>query len=333
MTDSDKYNTSIAGWSFALSRALADYGIDSHRVFLDAGIDLSEVQSPAQRLPVSSVQQVWRYAMEHTDDDFGVVFAEHLTPASFHALGFALWSSTTLTQVLERLIRYRCVISHMFSCDLLEEDNHYRFVLVDQRSVKSRITNDAFFAYVARLCRLLGGSGFSPVLMSVPHSASTLSDRARLYFNTNIQADADEHSLLFDIEACEAKLPNGNEDLARQMDAVVERYIGELGLISEYMLRVKTEIYRLLSEGSVQLEQVAENLNVTVRTLQRRLSAENSSFNHLLDQVRHQLALEYLRQPRVSATEIAFRLGYNDSGSFGRSFKRWTGKSVSEYQS
>jgi AraC-like DNA-binding protein len=117
-----------------------------------------------------------------------------------------------------------------------------------------------------------------------------------------------------------------------RQDTLVENYIGKLGLLSEYMLWVRTEIQRHLHAGQVSVEQVAEDLNITVRTLQRRLSAEQSSYHQLLDEVRHQLALDYMQSPSARATEIAFKLGFNDSGSFGRSFKRWTGYSFTEYR-
>jgi AraC-like DNA-binding protein len=82
----------------------------------------------------------------------------------------------------------------------------------------------------------------------------------------------------------------------------------------------------------VSIELVADNLHVTVRTLQRRLSDECSSYNSLLDVARQQLALEYAGDRAISATEAAMKLGFNDSGSFGRSFRRWTGRSFTAYR-
>ena len=135
------------------------------------------------------------------------------------------------------------------------------------------------------------------------------------------------------LRTLECPLRFANPDLAAQQDAIVERYIAEHGLISEYMLRVRTYIQELLSEGAPSIEAIADKLNVTVRTLQRRLSAENSSYNRLLDTVRKQVALEEAKDPDKTAMEIAFALGFNDSGSFGRSFKRWTGQSFTDYRS
>ncbi len=326
-------NTSIAGWSFALARALEDYGIDALAVFRQAGIDLDQIPSAAARLPVSSVQQVWQYAAEHTDDYFGVVVSGFLDPASFHGLGFALWSSSTLKDFIERFIRYRCVLSHMFFCDLLEEDDCYRLTLVDERSIKSTNTKDAALSYVVRMARQLGDPEFAPLLVRTTVEKDAVSEKLQDFYAADIEYASPDHALLFSKEALEQPLRYGNPDLAAQQDAIVERYIAELGLISEYMMRVKTTIHSLLSSENVGIELVAESLNVTVRTLQRRLCAEQSSYNHLLDQVRHQLAMEYIKDPATNATEIAFKLGFTDSGSFGRSFKRWTNQSFSQFRS
>ena len=326
-----QYRTSIAGWSYGLADALEDYGISSAAIFARAGIDLDNIDGPDARLPVNCVQQVWKYASDHTDDAFGLAVSAHLKPASFQALGFGLHCSSTLLELLERLIRYRCVVSHMFFCELLEEDDYYRLMLVDERSVKSELTHDAFNSYLVRLTRELQRSDFAPahVNMLRAQPSRTLAD----FFAADISGNSGQSSLLIRRDDMHLPLRYGNPELATQHDTLVERYISRLGLLSEYMLRVRNAIHEILSAGAVNIEMVANKLNVTVRTLQRRLSAEQSSYNILLDEVRHQLALEYASEPGASATEIGFRLGFSDSGSFGRSFKRWEGCSFTEYKS
>jgi AraC-like DNA-binding protein len=328
---SHQYRTSIAGWSYALADALEDYEISSADIFAKAGIELANIDGPDARLPVNSVQQVWKYATENTDDAFGLAVSAHLKPPSFQALGLGLHCSSTLLELLERLIRYRCVVSHMFFCELLEEDDCYRLMLVDERSVKSETTHDAFTSYVVRLARELQREDFSPAQVNMLRSqpSQALAD----FFATDIRGNSGQSSLLIRRDDMHFPLRYGNPELATQQDTLVERYISRLGLLSEYMLRVRNAIHEILSAGTVNIEMVADKLNVTVRTLQRRLSAEQSSYNILLDEVRHQLALEYASEPGASATEIGFRLGFSDSGSFGRSFKRWEGCSFTDFRS
>lgn len=327
-----RYETSIAGWSLAIANALGDYGINSRQVFLQAGIDLDRIRSPSERMPIAAVQKVWQFADHNTDGCFGVCVAQKLTPASLHALGFALWCSATLKEFFERYIRYRCVLSHMHFCELTEERDLMRLSLVDERTIKSEITNDAAAGYFVSLLRQLCGGKFAPREMHITRTLGHERQKLEAFFQTALCDGADSYALFFEREQLESPLRFANPELAIQLDAAIELYIVDLGLISEYMLRVRTEIHRLLETGCVSVEQVAENLCVTTRTLQRRLASESSSYNLLLDQVRQQLAIEYSIAPGASATEIAFRLGFTDSGSFGRSFRRWTGHSFTDYR-
>jgi AraC-like DNA-binding protein len=331
-TQAERFETSIAGWSFALADALRSYGIDADQVFAQAGIKLAAISSPSQRLPVSRVQKVWRYAEEHTDDLFGIRVAGFLNPASLHALGFALMCSSTLKDFFERYIRYRCVLSHLHFCELLEDDDCYRLRVVDERRIKSEITQDAAIGFFLNMARLLLGADFAPLAMHITRAASPAMADLETFLRAELRTGSDDYALLLDKESMGRKLRFANPQLAKQQDALVEQYIASLGLISEYMLRVRTQIKQLLERGEVSIELVADNLHVTVRTLQRRLSDEGSSYNSLLDVARQQLALEYAGDRAISATEAAMKLGFNDSGSFGRSFRRWTGHSFTAYR-
>jgi AraC-like DNA-binding protein len=66
------------------------------------------------------------------------------------------------------------------------------------------------------------------------------------------------------------------------------------------------------------------------RTLQRRLAAEHTTFDALLDEIRHQLALRYLADPKIAVSEVAYLLGYSEPSPFHRAFRRWTGATPGE---
>jgi transcriptional regulator GlxA family with amidase domain len=71
---------------------------------------------------------------------------------------------------------------------------------------------------------------------------------------------------------------------------------------------------------------------MTSRTLSRKLAAEGISYSDLLARVRHALALDYLRTTRLSMEDIAEALGFSDANSFRQAFRRWSGKSPTEYR-
>ncbi|MBL6688779.1 MAG: helix-turn-helix transcriptional regulator [Pseudomonadales bacterium] len=71
---------------------------------------------------------------------------------------------------------------------------------------------------------------------------------------------------------------------------------------------------------------------MSARTLQRRLEEQDTSVKDIIDETRHQLALEYLCQDHLSIKEVAFSLGFNDASNFSRAFKRWEGKTPKEFR-
>ena len=103
---------------------------------------------------------------------------------------------------------------------------------------------------------------------------------------------------------------------------------GQLG----FATIVKQSIINLVKPQFPTIEQVAANLNLSVRTLQRRLKAEGLTYKAVLDELRRQFALDYLKNDALSIKEIAYLLDYAESSSFVRSFKRWTGKSPQEFR-
>ena len=95
---------------------------------------------------------------------------------------------------------------------------------------------------------------------------------------------------------------------------------------------LKRSIVQHLPEGEVTIDQLASKMNVSRRTLQRRLAERDTSFMAVLQQVRSRVALKYLADERLGITEIAFLLGYADQGSFSSAFKSWHGLSPRDYR-
>ena len=101
-----------------------------------------------------------------------------------------------------------------------------------------------------------------------------------------------------------------------------------------YRRMVKAELLRNLSSSTVELsiETVAENLNLPVRTLQRRLTTYGVTFRELLDECRHKKACEMLKDRRLPISEIGKHLGYSDPAHFARAFRRWSDHSPSDFR-
>ena len=93
---------------------------------------------------------------------------------------------------------------------------------------------------------------------------------------------------------------------------------------------VENEVHKLLHHGKANRQRVAKELGLSERTLSQRLAEEATSFDHVVDRLRHSLALQYVKEPSISIAQVAWLLGYEGPTSFNYAFARWTGRSASE---
>jgi AraC-like DNA-binding protein len=94
-----------------------------------------------------------------------------------------------------------------------------------------------------------------------------------------------------------------------------------------FRTRVERCLEPLLPSGEVGIERIARALGCSRQTLYRRLKAEGTTFEQVLDSLRRRLALRYIEGERTGVKQAAYRLGFSDPAAFSRAFKRWTGRS------
>ena len=126
------------------------------------------------------------------------------------------------------------------------------------------------------------------------------------------------------------KLEGGNRYafgvLAEKADALLK----ELQSSTSERGRVESLLIPVLHTGDISMESIAAKLVMSRQTLYRNLKAEGVTFEQVLDELRHKMALDYLKARKVSVNETAYLVGFSDPAAFSRAFKRWTGISPRE---
>ena len=123
-----------------------------------------------------------------------------------------------------------------------------------------------------------------------------------------------------------------NEDLLKAIGAQLESELQERNPSADAGEQVKHTLKRSLAGKRPTLPQVAQELCMSVRTLQRRLTEAKITFQELVEDTRRELAHHYLRHSAVELNETAFLLGYEDANSFFRAFHVWEGTSPGEWR-
>ena len=326
--------TTLNTWGIAIARKLDARGVDSRSLLLSAGLDPAILRNPNGRYPVLRMARFWKLAIEATGDPcLGLKAAAYVQPATFHSLGLALLASQNLEDALRRTARFSRIVSN--AVDVVIEHTPLGVKeLVRFLDGVPRVDEgiDLFMASTFKLGRMLTDIDHLPLEIHLCRDGTPAMLREfEAYFGCPVHFNAEENSLLIPHEWMQQPLPMANAELARQNDQVVVEYLRRFdgAPIAE---KVRAELISRLPAGEPARAAVSAMLNMSEKTLQRRLKDEDSSYQLILDQTRRDLAQQYLREPGVSVCEVTFRLGFSDQSSFTRAFKRWTGISPGEFR-
>ena len=119
--------------------------------------------------------------------------------------------------------------------------------------------------------------------------------------------------------------------MAQLNDQVMTDYLAALDKNNQ-ISQIREIIINNMPSGNVTVEQVAGELGMNGRKLQRLLQDRETTFLSLLNDTRMDLAKEFIRDKHMDLTEVAFLLGFAELSTFSRSFKRWTGKSPLQFR-
>ena len=297
----------------------------------EAGFDLKSLDGPTARFPLTHTARLWRIAVAATDDPaFGIKVASHIKQTTFHALSYGLSASSTLKEAFERVQRYCHVASDAIEYEFSRRGSEYHFVIEPADDVADESV-DALVAAYLRMCRSLIGHDYSPLRIEFrrPRPAR-LEDFQRL-LRAPLQFGAARTRLVFDSEAIERPLDGGNPELARHHDAIALQYMAQIER-DNIQGRVRDVLTQRLAHGEPSQQGVAELLNMSARTLQRKLGDGGTTYKDILDETRRVLALAYLSAPRHTVGDVSSLLGFSAGSSFTRAFRRWTGQSPSDWR-
>ena len=151
-------------------------------------------------------------------------------------------------------------------------------------------------------------------------------------FGVPLFFDSDMNALLVDEAFLNMKLPRMNSYLSEILSARAEELLKSLEKSKTMRGRVENLLVPVLHTGEASMDAIAGNLSLSRQTL-FRLKAEGITFEQVLDELRHQLALYYLNEKKLPVNLTAYFLGFSQPAAFSHAFKRWTGSSPSIYVS
>lgn len=328
--------SSLTSTVLLLWKTLDSRGLDANDFFTQSGLDPALLQEPNARYPGHAVKRLWHRVKETLQDPcIGLEVASHFHPTTLHALGFSWMASTTLEEAFERLIRYSRIITDREEYRFGETDEDFRFEIhpLHEDHFYPYEGHDAAFAVLVAMCRSIYGNDFNPLHIDLcrPEPEQPCMGEFHELFRAPLTFSAPAYVMHFDKEMMRRPLPTANADLARTNAEIITDYLAQSD-DSDIVMQVKKHFTEQLPSGKATQDSIARALNISPRSLQRRLREAGTHYSDVLNDTRWELTIKHIRNSRLSMGEITYLLGFAEVSNFSRAFKRWTGKPPSEYR-
>jgi AraC-like DNA-binding protein len=316
-----------------LWKILKLYGHDPAPVFKSVGISSNSLKISGERISLKAMNKIWDKAdLLINDTCFGLRAAQFWHPSHLNALGYSWLASRTLREAMNRLERYWQVIGEGAAISIRDEEVGVSIIYYDNPiSAGGYARVDSIIACAMQMCRINYGENLDPVSIHLIRTEPQNTLEYKNFFNVDVNFDSTQNSITIPFSAIDKQLIGGNTNISRLNDQIIIKYLATFakrGITNQ----VKDTIFNCFASGEVSKERIALSLNMSVRTMQRKLKGFNTSFSLLLDETRKELAISYLREPENDLAEISFLLGFSQPSSFSRAFKRWTQKTPIEFR-
>ena len=297
--------------------------------------DEAALADPDARVPGRVALRLWELLPRLTgNDDFGIWLAELTRSAPLTTAAWFILSSSNLEQGLERAVRFQRLLHDRATGTLESGDSEVSYVhRVGHASFRApRHALEFGFASLVLLVRRATGRDVVPARVRFQHAEPRATSAHLRLFGREVEFGADVDELVWSRETLALPVLTADPALTEVLLSHARHLTERLPAGESLALRVQRLVALRLPDSAPSVDEAAEALSLTRRTLQRRLKEEGTSFEDILDDLRRQLAERYLREQRLGVQETAFLLGYSDVSAFHRAFLRWTGLSPSRFR-
>ncbi|MGE4431263.1 MAG: AraC family transcriptional regulator [Sphingobium sp.] len=307
-------------------------GLDSLSLLDQVGIDKAYLEDAEMPVSCQAVIHLYELAAAHSGlDDFGIRLAEASGLTDFGAINLILRIENTVRDALHALINFFHLYSDAARLELHEWEAPVLTVAINGKvEGNSRQIMDASIAQLTKTLRWLINDDWSPESVCFSHSRPAVVKRHAGYFRCSIDFLHEYNGIVLRKEDLDRKLPLSLPILRQQ----VERYLKALDSIptDSFANRIAKAVADAIPRGEAHAEDIARQLNITRRTLNRRLAKSGLNFSDVLANAREKLAMRYLSDPERPISDIAGLVGFNSVSAFSAWFRHRFGTTATEWR-
>ncbi len=314
-------------------------GSDQEQLITMSGHDLAYLSDEENRILPAVYNRIIEHCVDTTQDNFfGLHAGEYLNLAAAGLIGQISQTSSTVKEALEYCCEFAALGCQALPMNLEQTMEGYRLEVIPNASwenespIAVQQTLEGTMAFFLREFHFLTIQKYYPLEVGFKYPQENRNEELERVFKCPIRHNQSVSYMLLSTEQVEAKIITSDFKLLRILvehaEAKLEKMSGDEGIYHQ----VRKAILNLSEPCFPTIETVAANMNVSVRSLQRKLAVESTTYKEVIDDLRKEMALKYLDQNALNVQEVSDLLGYADVSSFSRSFKKWTNLSPRAYR-
>lgn len=306
-------------------------GADISSLLARANLSEDLLAIPMARVSPQQYAALWHLLSAELNDEFFGMDTHPMRPGSFSVLCHALLDCADLHRALERALLFFSLVLDDLSATLTVADGRATVTLHDRKTPGRAFAHGTLFVIIHGVACWLVGRRLSIVDASFCQKAPAHEAEYRLIFGNAVRFNATASTLV--IDAAHMSLPvirnvAAAEEFISQAPAnFLVKYRNNKGSVAQ----LRAKLCRIKPTEWPDFDTLAIAMHTTPSTLRRRLEKEGSSYQCIKDDLRRDLAIDFLCNAAMNVTEIAYALGFSDHSAFHRAFKKWTGASPREY--
>ncbi|CDT33989.1 AraC-type DNA-binding domain-containing protein [Vibrio coralliirubri] len=305
--------------------------------FRALGLSYPHQKSPSTRVSESTLVELW-YLIDkfHPCPNIGLIIGQKITPESKGVLASWVSQAETIGEAL-RIFQKNIALMNPSERWTIVNNGIYctlTFTITSQRKYPQPAIERSMSAMIA-WARMLSAHPFPIESAEFYFNQPSYRDKFETIFGSNIIFNAKENRLTFRTDFLELPIASSSRYIKVMMAENAKKILSSLNDTCD----IKTQVAKIVADAilngnQVAIDVVAKKLNISRQTLYRKLKTENTTYKTIVDDVRKKQIIASMSQSNPpSITEMSYNLGFKDTSSFYKAFKRWFNTVPKEYQS
>tara|TARA_R100000750_G_scaffold42615_1_gene27943 strand:- start:4829 stop:5815 length:987 start_codon:yes stop_codon:yes gene_type:complete len=266
------------------------------------------------------------------DENFGLSLGSFAKPKHTGIMSYLTFSSENLGQALLEFNKYQRLLYDVTPMTIRAHGPHIELVWNGHMWRPGQIVDECSLATLIQTCRNICGESMCPTKVCFIYEKPEDTSPYEEYFGCPVHFSCSETVIQTDLETLSKPISSSNKLMLKSLEAIADKMIIELPSAPKTATEMRKIIVKKLRIQNLSIEQVAAEIGVSERTLQRHLKELNSSFKNEVGEIRHNMAKKCLLETNLDESEISQMIGINDPNKFIDKFERKEGMTPHRYR-